>query len=139
MSKKINLTERQLKKAINEISYGTIYNAQSKNEDLFWKIKYSFEDFYNELFEIAGKYIDNPDGRTYTKVLEHDNPYLQEIIKHANIIQSILDKKEKQSDNFNNELGKVDFNSFYNDESVPDDRDLHDFDISYLKNKYPKK
>ena len=41
MKKRIRLTEEQIKKAINEISYGTVDDAHAINHNLFFQgIKY---------------------------------------------------------------------------------------------------
>ena len=57
MKKRIRLTEEQIKKAINEISYGTVDDAHAINHNLFWGAQNGtsdndfhdgFDSFYNK-------------------------------------------------------------------------------------------
>lgn len=137
MKKRIRLTEEQIKKAINEISYGKVKGAYTGNEHLFWELKNKFDDFYDALFDIAGFYRNNNDGKTYTKMLKsnHDNVYIRQIVEYAEAIQEILEKKEAQAEKFEDEMNKVDINAYYNDES--NEMYIDDMELRDAQRKYP--
>lgn len=120
MSKKINLTEKQLNKAINEISYGTVNNASNVSDNIFWEMEISFQDFYDTV--------------KYNK--DSNNPYVKKIKEYADAIKEILSKKSRQRKNFDVERNKFDYKKFYDDKNAPDDYD--NMELKDLQNKYPK-
>lgn len=130
MSKKIKLTERQLGKTINEISYGTVSNAYEKNGELFDEFHGAydtFDDFYEKLKDLEDVYqyainglLSNPNFDLFH--LEKNNKYhnrinslfsnihysLKDLIKYSDEVKNILDRKEKQKDNFYDSMSKYD-------------------------------
>lgn len=118
--KKVNLSEQAYNKLINEISYGKVQNAADESEHIFWDMSVAFQDFYDTV-----KY--NP--RT-------TNPYVKKIKFYADAIDDILRYKNSQHRDFNNELGKFDYNKFY--DSGKDEPDYDELDLKYLQQNYPK-
>ena len=120
MTKRVRLTEKQMKKAINEISYGKIDNASNISDNIFWDMEVAFQDFYDTV-----KY--NADN---------NNPYVKKIKEYSDAIMEILLKKSQQRKNFDSELRKFDYNKFYKDDTAPDDYDK--MELMDLQKKYPK-
>ena len=118
--KTINLSEEAYNKLVNEISYGKVQDASDESEHIFYDMSIAFQDFYDTV-----KY--NP--RT-------TNPYVQKIKFYADAINDILTKKVSQQTNFNKELGKFDYNKFY--ENGEEEPDYDGLDLKYLQQNYPK-
>ena len=118
--KKVNLSEEAYNKLVNEISYGKVQNAADESEHIFYDMSVAFQDFYDTV-----KY--NP--RT-------TNPYVKKIKFYADAINDILTKKVSQHTEFNNELGKFDYEKFYN--NAADEPDYDGLDLKYLQQNYPK-
>ena len=143
MKKKIRLTEtdlnriikRQVKKAINEISYGTVDDAQAINHNLFWGLQngsrdYDFEDGFDNFMRDLGKLEEDFDGITYNFPEDRTNSNIEKIrsllgvlhgqindIKEcANKINDILIRKEKQRDNF--ERATMDYDNAHENDDV---------------------
>ncbi len=128
MKKKIRISEESLNKIfgkdkIDEISHRKVDNALGKSNALFDDMTYAFNDFYDTV-----KYSEDV-----------NNPYIIKIKKYADIIKSLLNRKNNQANNFSNELNKFDYKAFYNDKTRPEDEENYDdLDLTYLQNKYPK-
>ena len=120
MTKRVKLTEKQVRNAINEISYGTVDDASNISDNIFWEMETSFQDFYDTV-----KY--NAD---------ESNPYVKKIKEYADAIREILFKKSLQRKNFDIERNKFDYNKFYNDKDAPED--YANLELKDLQNKYPK-
>lgn len=122
MKKRIRLTEEQIKKAINEISYGTVDKAYDKSDDTFTDVEYAFNDFYETI-----KYN-----------IDVNNPYIIKIKEYADKIKKILDRKNIQRDNIGYEISKFNHKKFYDDMNRPEDEeDYENLDLKYLQDKYP--
>lgn len=104
--KTINLSESAYNKLINEISYGTVEKAKDRANDLFYEVRTSFEDFYAYLNDAIFK-------SKYESSNGTANPYLIKIQEIADTIYDILAKKRDQQEYFNDEVGKVDYNKFF--------------------------
>lgn len=123
MKKVIRLTENQIEKAINEISYGKVDMAHNKLDDVFTDMEYAFNEFYETI-----KY--NTDT---------NNPYVKKIKEYADKIGNILRRKDSQRDNMYDELNKFNHKEFYDDVNRPEnEEDYENLDLKYLQNKYPK-
>ena len=123
MKKVIRLTENQIEKAINEISYGKVDMAHNKLDDVFTDMEYAFNEFYETI-----KY--NTDT---------NNPYVKKIKEYADKIENILRRKDSQRDNMYDELNKFNHKEFYDDVNRPENvEDYENLDLKYLQNKYPK-
>lgn len=133
--KKVKLTERQINKAINEISYNKVQSASDRSNDLFYDLIDSFSTFYNDLNDFCR--FTGKNNREWLETIADKNPYIEEIRKHAEIIKSILSKKEAQRDYFDNNLNDFDNESYFDSEEGQFD-DYDDKDLRYLQNKYPK-
>ena len=120
MTKRVKLTEKQIRKTINEISYGTVDDASNISDNIFWEMETLFQDFYDTV-----KY--NAD---------ESNPYVKKIKEYADAIREILFKKSLQRKNFDIERNKFDYNKFYNDKDAPED--YANLELRDLQNKYPK-
>ena len=118
--KTVNLSEQAYNKLINEISYGKVQNAADESEHIFYDMSVAFQDFYDTV-----KY--NP--RT-------TNPYVKKIKLYADAIDNILAYKNSQHRDFNKELGKFDYNKFY--ENGEEEPDYDGLDLKYLQQNYPK-
>lgn len=137
MKRKIKLSEEKFRKLfkndLNEISYGTVYRASDRSDDMFWRLETEFSNFYCQLEEIMFdlKY-DSREGE------QTENPYLIKIKEYADKIEEILLRKSKQAKNFDNELSKFDYKKFHDD--ICDKEDFVDYDeleLRDLQNKYP--
>ena len=127
MTKRVRLTERQMNKAINEISYGTVDDAYQKDYNLFNSIIGNHERFNDSLKELKSdfKYLENnlyqndyfnsfnpeKNNNNFNKI----NESLREIGKYINYIETIsdnlkvfLERKETQINNFSNSMLKYD-------------------------------
>lgn len=127
MTKRVRLTERQMNKAINEISYGTVDDAYQKDYNLFNSIIGNHERFNDSLKELKSdfKYLENDlyqndyfnsfnpekNNHNFNKI----NESLREIGKYINYIETIsdnlkvfLERKESQINNFSNSMLKYD-------------------------------
>lgn len=123
MKKVIRLTENQIEKAINEISYGKVDMAHNKLDDVFTDMEYAFNEFYETI-----KY--NTDT---------NNPYVKKIKEYADKIENILRRKDSQRDNMYDELNKFNHKEFYDDVNRHEnEEDYENLDLKYLQNKYPK-
>ena len=120
MTKRVRLTEKQMNKAINEISYGKVDDASNISDNIFWDMEVAFQNFYDTV-----KY--NADN---------NNPYVKKIKEYSDAIMGILSKKSQQRKNFDTELRKFDYNKFYNDDTAPDDYDK--MELMDLQKKYTK-
>ena len=118
--KTINLSEEAYNELVNEISYGKVQDASDESEHIFYDMSIAFQDFYDTV-----KY--NP--RT-------TNPYVQKIKFYADAINDILTKKVSQHTNLEKELGKFDYNKFY--ENGEEELDYDGLDLKYLQQNYPK-
>lgn len=127
MTKRVRLTERQMNKAINEISYGTVDDAYQKDYNLFNSIIGNHERFNDSLKELKSdfKYLENnlyqndyfnsfnpeKNNNNFNKI----NESLREIGKYINYIETIsdnlkvfLERKETQINNFSDSMLKYD-------------------------------
>ena len=135
MKKRIRLTEEQIKKAINEISYGTVDDAQAINHNLFWGLQngsrdYGFEDGFDNFMRDLGKLEEDFDNFTYNFPQERTNSNIEKIrsllgVLHghltgvkecANEINNILVRKEKQRDNL--ERATMDYDNAHENDDV---------------------
>lgn len=90
--KKIILSEESfgvIKNRVDEISDGMIDDAYDRSDNLFQKVRYSFEGFRDVLNEVI-------DGE------QKSNPYLNRIKELADEIEDILIMKKKQQKKFFN-------------------------------------
>jgi len=138
MKKVIRLTESDLHKmienAINEISYGTVDDAQSVGYDTFGDLWHSFWQFDSKLEELEDKFKEiEPNlyqNRNFNAMrTSKNNPYMNKIYSlmlkiQSNIegireasdaINSILERKKAQNDNFENSTMKYDAAHQYDD------------------------
>ena len=118
-----------MKKAINEISYGTVDNAYAINHNLFWGLQngsrdYDFNDGFDTFMRDLDKLEEDFDAFTYNFPQERTNSNVEKIrsllgvlygqitdIKEcANKINGILIRKEKQRDNFQDTIRNIDNN-----------------------------
>lgn len=140
MAKKITekhirgIVAESLAKMLNEISYGTVEKAAYRNDDLFLKLGYKFDDFYEALYD----YTDTDLSGEYLWYAADENKYIQEIRKYADAINDILKKKKEQNKYFYGELTKFNANDYYNSPEGQEE-DYDDKDIHYLQQKYPRK
>jgi len=143
MAKKINLTEKQLHKALNEISYGTVSDARDVNNDLFGDITYSFERFYEEIdyldralqdyqndlyqnrnFNIYRQSTNNRYQNQISSLSMSIESHLSEIKTCADRIKVILDRKNRQLKNFDDAILKADTNSDWTEDNT--NREIRD-------------
>ena len=134
MVKRVKLTEKQMNKAINEISYGTVDNAYATNHNLFWNAQNGtsdnsfhdgFDSFYNKLEELEydfGEFVHNlkndsanPNIIKINSLVNKLASYLEAIRTCSNEINNIFIRKEKQRDNFDNAIRDYD-NAHANDD-----------------------
>ena len=130
MSKKIKLTERQLGKTINEISYGKVSDAYDKNGELFDDFHGAydtFDDFYEKLEDLVNVFYSAQNALFYNSNFNSMNPKdnnkyhnninalfnniyfsLSDAKKYSDKVKNILDRKEKQKDNFYDAMSKYD-------------------------------
>jgi len=139
MSKRIKLTEKQINKAINEISYGTVDDAKSIGYSTFSDLWHSFWQFDSKLEELEEQFKElEPNlyqNRNFNAFrTSQNNPYMNKIYSlmlkiQSNIegireasdtINGILERKEKQNDNFENSTMKYDAAHQYDDISWDD-------------------
>ena len=143
MVKKVRITENDIKNIIknvlNEISYGKAERTAYDEGHKFERLKRDFDDFYTTLMYTYGNREDSEDGMSYQYKpdFEYNNKYLVEIMKHAQIINDILDKKIKQAENINDKLQDFDHYKYWDSEEG-EREDFEDKDWQYLNNKYPK-
>lgn len=143
MAKKINLTEKQLHKALNEISYGTVSGARDINNDLFGDITYSFERFYEEIdnldealqnyqndlyqnrnFNIYRQSTNNRYQNQISSLSMSIESHLSEIKTCADRIKAILDRKNRQLKNFDDAILKADTNADWTEDNT--NREIRD-------------
>jgi hypothetical protein len=134
MTKRIKLTEKQIEKAINEISYGTVDDANSINHNLFWGAQNGtsdngyydgFDNFYNKLEELEYAFNDftpnlknnsaNSNIIKINSLVNKISNYLTAIRTCSDEINNIFIRKEKQRDNFDNAIRDYD-NAHGNDD-----------------------
>ena len=143
MKKRIRLTESdlnriikgQMKKAINEISYGTVDDAQAINHNLFWNLQNGtsdnayhdgFDNFYNKLEELEydfGEFVHNlKSNSTNSNIIKINSlvnklsNYLMAIRECTDEIDNILKRKEKQRDNF--EKATMDYDNAHANDDI---------------------
>ena len=135
MRKRVRLTEEQMKKAINEISYGTVDDAQAINHNLFWGAQNGtsdnafhdgFDSFYNRLEELEydfGEFVHNlKSNSTNPNIIKINSlankiyNYLTEIRTCSDEINNIFIRKEKQRDNF--EKATMDYDNAHANDDV---------------------
>ena len=127
MTKKVKLTEEQINKAINEISYGTVDDANSINHNTFWGLQNGsmdygwadgFVNFYNKLGSLEESFEDftpnlpkdstNPHIAKINSLVGKISSYLMAIRTCSDEINNIFERKEKQRDNFDNSISNYD-------------------------------
>lgn len=123
--KKVTINENSYNKLINEITYGKVNDTNNASRNLFHDITMLFNKFKRGVEDVTYEY----DG---------ENPYLNDVLKYIGQIGDILDKKQMQRDNIDNELNKVDLGKFNDDPSVNDfdeynERELRDLQRNYSK------
>lgn len=123
--KKVTINENSYNKLINEITYGKVNDTNNASKNLFHDITMLFNKFKRGVEDVTYDY----DG---------ENPYLNDVLKYIGQIGDILDKKQMQRDNIDNELNKVDLGKFNDDPSVNDfdehnERELRDLQRNYSK------
>lgn len=123
--KKVTINENSYNKLINEITYGKVNDTNNASRNLFHHITMLFNKFKRGVEDVTYDY----DG---------ENPYLNDVLKYIGQIGDILDKKQMQRDNIDNELNKVDLGKFNDDPSVNDfdehnERELRDLQRNYSK------
>lgn len=123
--KKVTINENSYNKLINEITYGKVNDTNNASRNLFHDITMLFNKFKRGVEDVTYDY----DG---------ENPYLNDVLKYIGQIGDILDKKQMQRDNIDNELNKVDLGKFNDDPSVNDfdehnERELIDLQRNYSK------
>ena len=123
--KKVTINENSYNKLINEITYGKVNDTNNASRNLFHDITMLFNKFKRGVEDVIYDY----DG---------ENPYLNDVLKYIGQIGDILDKKQMQRDNIDNELNKVDLGKFNDDPSVNDfdehnERELRDLQRNYSK------
>lgn len=123
--KKVTINENSYNKLINEITYGKVNDTNNASRNLFHDITMLFNKFKRGVEDVTYEY----DG---------ENPYLNDVLKYIEQIGDILDKKQMQRDNIDNELNKVDLGKFNDDPSVNDfdehnERELRDLQRNYSK------
>ena len=123
--KKVTINENSYNKLINEITYGKVNDTNNVSRNLFHDITMLFNKFKRDVENVTYEY----DG---------ENPYLNDVLKYIGQIGDILDKKQMQRDNIDNELNKVDLGKFNDDPSVNDfdehnERELRDLQRIYNK------
>ncbi len=123
--KKVTINENSYNKLINEITYGKVNDTNNASRNLFHDITMLFNKFKRGVEDVTYDY----DG---------ENPYLNDVLKYIGQIGDILDKKQMQRDNIDNELNKVDLGKFNDDPSVNDfdehnERELRDLQRNYSK------
>lgn len=130
MKKIIKLTESDLhrivKEAVNEISLRKADNVSYLKGHEFKELKDMFEPFIrNLMYHYEGT----------------DNKYINEIIKHAEAINSILDKKVNQADNIAGDLQYCTFDNWAEkNPNYTDDDEYFDAQVGdIIGDKYYKK
>ena len=123
--KKVTINENSYNKLINEITYGKVNDTNNESRNLFHDITMLFNKFKRGVEDVTYDY----DG---------ENPYLNDVLKYIGQIGDILDKKQMQRDNIDNELNKVDLGKFNDNPSVNDfdehnERELRDLQRNYSK------
>ena len=123
--KKVTINENSYNKLINEITYGKVNDTNNASRNLFHDITMLFNKFKRDVEDVTYEY-------------NGENPYLNDILKYIGQIGDILDKKQMQRDNIDNELNKVDLGKFNDDPSVNDfdehnERELRDLQRNYSK------
>ena len=123
--KKVTINENSYNKLINEITYGKVNDTNNASRNLFHDITMLFNKFKRGVEDVTYDY----DG---------ENPYLNDVLKYIGQIGDILDKKQMQRDNIDNERNKVELGKFNDDPSVNDfdehnERELRDLQRNYSK------
>lgn len=127
MTKRVRLTERQMNKAINEISYGTVDDANSINFNSFWKLQNGsreidyadgFDNFYNNLERLESAFKEftpnlpedstNPNINKIKSLVSKLSNYLMAIRTCSDEINNIFLRKENQRNNFDDAISKYD-------------------------------
>ena len=120
MKKVIKLTENQIKKAVNEISYGTVDDAQAIGYNTFSDLWHNIWRLESPLEELENTFKDEVEPSLYQNSNfnalrpNYNNPYMNKIfslmIKMQNNLsdlrntydemKSIIERKRRQNDNF---------------------------------------
>ena len=123
--KKVTINEDSYNKLINEITYGKVNDTNNASRNLFHDITMLFNKFKRDVEDVTYEY----DG---------ENPYLNDVLKYIGQIGDILDKKQMQRDNIDNELNKVDLGKFNDDPSVNDFDENNERELRVLQSNYSK-
>ena len=167
MKKIIKINEdsfnRLFNNSINEITLGTIDDAEIRSYDLFGgldskidSVIYSlrdalenYDEFYNSLSDSLKNGVRPSDGIGYSR----QNPYLSKIemladqLKDtlesaeniASEIESIVNKKTAQRRNFSNETNNIDYDKYNRDTNNPDEFNyIEDNEMDFLRKNYSK-
>lgn len=82
---------------VNEISNRVIDDAYDRSDDLFYQVRYSFEEFRDMVDYVIGRVErDSENGE------QKSNPYLNRIKELVDEIEEILLKKKRQQKKFFN-------------------------------------
>ena len=127
MTKRVKLTEKHVRKAINEISYGTVDDANSINRNLFWNLQNGtrdndwddgFDHFYDKLSELEEHFesftnnfkqdSSNPNINKIGSLIYKIGNSLMNIRNCSDEINKILQRKERQRDNFDDAMMEYD-------------------------------
>ena len=144
MKKVIKLTEGQLKKAVNEISLGTVDDAQTIGYNTFSDLWHNFWRLESPLEELENTFKDEVEPSLYQNSnfnalrLNANNPYMNKIfslmLKMQNNLSelrntydemnSIIERKRRQNDNFSDAQLKFDIKHSNDDISWDDYRKM---------------
>ena len=131
MKKIVKLTEndikRMVRKVVNEISYGTVDDAQSINYNTFGDLNHTFWRFESKLGELEEEFKEVEPNLYQNRNFnawrtDSNNPYMNKIYSlmlsiESNIskireasdeINKILERKESQRNNFSDAMSKYD-------------------------------
>ncbi len=127
MTKRVKLTEKQVKKAINEISYGTVDDANSINFNTFWKLQNGsreieyvdgFDNFYRKLEDLESALEEftpnlpkdnvNPNIIKINSLVSKLYSHLAAVRTCSDEINNIFIRKENQRNNFDDAISNYD-------------------------------
>lgn len=92
MKKIVRLTESDIKGIVKNVLNEIVYDASDRNEELFGDLRRSFDEFYDYLYDYIRPSDDYDYNGEWLDDVANNNPQIQEIRKHAEIIKDILDK-----------------------------------------------
>ena len=144
MTKRIRLTEKQIEKAINEISLGTVDDAQTIGYNTFSDLWHNFWRLETPLEELENTFKDEVEPSLYQNGnfnalrTNDNNPYMNKIfslmLKMQNNLSelrntydemnSIIERKRRQNDNFSDAQLKFDIKHSNDDISWDDYRKM---------------